>query len=51
LITDGKTSDSLHDVTLLGETLIIDIEQSAVKRGNARKIADQLDAQYSALLA
>lgn len=51
LITDGKTSDSLHDVALLGKTLIIDIEQSAVKRGNARKMADQLGAQYSALLA
>ncbi len=51
LITDGKTSDSLQGVQLLGETLIIDLEQSAVKRGNGRKIADQLGAQYSALWA
>lgn len=51
LITDGKTSDSLQGLVLLGETLIIDIEQSAVKRGNARKMADQLGAQYSTLWA
>ena len=46
LITDGKTSHSLEGLSLVGETLIIDIEQSDVKRGKAQQLANQLAADY-----
>ena len=46
LITDGKTSHSLQGLNLMGETLVIDIEQSAVKRGKAQQLAKQLAADY-----
>lgn len=46
LITDGKTTHSLQGLDLLGETVVIDIEQSEVKRGKAKQLAQQLDAVY-----
>ena len=46
LITDGKTSHSLQGLDLIGESLVIDIEQSDVKRGKAQQLADQLGADY-----
>jgi len=46
LITDGKTSHSLQGLDLVGETLVIDIEQSDVKRGKAQQLANQLGADY-----
>ncbi|MCP5163375.1 MAG: ATP-binding protein [Hahellaceae bacterium] len=49
LITDGRTAQPLHDVQLLGEVLVIDIENSAVKRGKARALATQLRAPYFSL--
>ena len=46
LLTDGKTSQSLSGLRLIGETVLIDIEQSAVKRGKCRQLAQILDARY-----
>lgn len=50
LITDGKTADDLRGLDLLGGTLIIDTEQSDIKRGNAQRLAEQLGADYSPLM-
>lgn len=46
IITDGRSSARLDDLTLPGELVWIDIEQSAVKRGRGAQLADQLNAQY-----
>lgn len=46
LITDGRTTQSFDDVQLQGSVMVIDIEQSAVKRGKAPYIADVLRADY-----
>jgi len=51
LITDGKTSDSLDGLALLGDVLVIDSEQSEVKRGQAKRLATQLNADYLPLMA
>ncbi|NRB38444.1 MAG: ATP-binding protein [Pseudomonadales bacterium] len=51
IITDGKTTQTVESASLLGEIAVIDIEQSAVKRGKAREIAKALDAEYYPLLA
>ncbi|BES71548.1 putative cobaltochelatase [Marinobacter nanhaiticus D15-8W] len=48
LITDGRTRQSVSDVPALGECMVIDAEQSAVKRGRADVIAKQLGAFYQA---
>ncbi len=50
IITDGKTTQSIDALNLLGEVAVVDIEQSAVKRGKARDIAQALDASYYPLL-
>ena len=46
LLTDGKTSQALSGLHLIGETMLIDIEQSVVKRGKSRELAKILNAQY-----
>ena len=51
LITDGKSSHSLKNLALLGEVIVIDIEQSSVKHGKARQFAEQLGADYRLLSA
>ncbi len=49
LITDGRTTQSFDDLQLLGDVMVIDTEQAAVKRGKAKQIADALGASYFAL--
>ena len=51
VITDGRTSAHLNDVALPGDTVLIDIEQSAVKRGRGAQLAAELNAQYLPLPA
>lgn len=46
LMTDGKTTQSFTDLPLLGNSVVIDIEQSPVKRGKGKIIAQQLHADY-----
>jgi len=46
LITDGKTTHSFQSENLLGDVVVIDIEQSGVKRGKGREIALALSADY-----
>lgn len=46
LITDGRTQQSMVDNVLPGECLVIDIEQSTVKRGRAKQLARELGADY-----
>lgn len=51
LVTDGRSSQSFKGLSLLGDVLVIDIEQSAVKRGRAHELSHTLDATYWALPA
>ncbi|MBL4606675.1 MAG: VWA domain-containing protein [Pseudomonadales bacterium] len=51
IITDGRVSDPEKCVSLKGEIKLIDVEQSTVKRGKGRRIADLLNAQYYPLYA
>ena len=51
LITDGKTSAALDQLAPIGRTLLIDIEDSRVKRGRGVDIARALDAVYYPLPA
>jgi len=46
LITDGRSSQDVNGITLIGDTLLIDIEDAAVKRGRGVDIARQLNGQY-----
>ncbi|WP_028302015.1 ATP-binding protein [Oceanospirillum beijerinckii] len=46
LLTDGRSTCSLQDLKLPGETVLIDTEQSVVKRGRGQEFAQQLGAQY-----
>lgn len=50
LLTDGrvneKTLNDIHGQTLSKETVLVDLEQSSVKRGRGQKIADVICAQY-----
>ncbi|GGX95635.1 hypothetical protein GCM10007160_24060 [Litchfieldella qijiaojingensis] len=46
LITDGRTRQSMAGLPSLGDCIVVDTEQSAVKRGRGRQIAEQLDALY-----
>lgn len=46
LITDGRTRESVDDLAPLGDCLLIDTEQSRVKRGQGVRIAQQLGARY-----
>jgi magnesium chelatase subunit D len=49
IITDGRTTQSVADLVLPGESLLIDIEASQVKRGRGQEIARSLNADYFAL--
>jgi len=49
LITDGRSKQQVKDITLPGECTVIDIENSSVKRGRAKVIAQELGASYLAL--
>lgn len=49
LITDGRTRQTLQDLHIPGECLVIDLEQSAVKRGRGPALAKELGADYWAL--
>ena len=51
IITDGRVSDLAQCAQLKGEVVVIDVEQSQVKRGRARHIANLLNAHYSPLFA
>ncbi len=46
LLTDGRSTCSLSDLSLPGESLLIDTEQAGVKRGRGTELAQQLGAQY-----
>jgi len=45
-VTDGRISQSVDDLDLLGDVGVIDIESSDVKRGKAEKIAVVLQGFY-----
>ena len=49
LITDGRTTQSFDDLSLLGDVAVIDIAESGVKRGKARQIAAAFQANYFSL--
>ncbi|HDZ45624.1 hypothetical protein LCGC14_0097390 [marine sediment metagenome] len=46
LITDGRTRETVDDLAPLEDCLVIDTEQSKVKRGQGARIAEQLGARY-----
>jgi len=46
LVTDGKSALALERLAPIGQTLLIDIEDSRVKRGRGVEIARALDAIY-----
>lgn len=46
LITDGRTRQSLSGLPSLGDCIVVDTEQAAVKRGQGARIARQLGALY-----
>lgn len=46
LITDGRTRETVDDLAPLESCLLIDTEQSRVKRGQGARIAQQLGARY-----
>ncbi|MCB5160853.1 ATP-binding protein [Marinomonas algarum] len=46
ILTDGRTQADVSDLMLLGQTVLIDTEQSQVKRGRGQEIAAHLGAQY-----
>lgn len=46
LITDGRTRETVDDLAPLTDCLLIDTEQSRVKRGQGARIAEQLGARY-----
>ena len=46
IITDGRTLQSFGGLRLLGKVLVIDIEQSAIRRGRAAELAHTLRATY-----
>ncbi|WP_355662108.1 AAA family ATPase [Halomonas salifodinae] len=49
LITDGRTRQSLAGLPSLGECVVVDTEEAAVKRGRGALIAAQLGARYHPL--
>jgi magnesium chelatase subunit D len=46
IITDGKTKQCFDGLNLLGKTTVIDVEQSQVRRGRSKALADILSADY-----
>ena len=49
LLTDGRTTQNIDDLNLIGHCTLIDTEQSAIKRGRAQEIAQALGANYLTL--
>jgi magnesium chelatase subunit D len=49
LITDGRTRETLTGLPPLGDCIVVDTEQSAVRRGQGARIAQQLGALYRPL--
>ncbi|GHB09145.1 hypothetical protein GCM10007159_34100 [Modicisalibacter luteus] len=49
LITDGRTRQPLTGLPSLGDCVVVDTEQSAIKRGRGRQLAEQLGACYRPL--
>ena len=45
ILTDGKTTQSLNNLHLLGEVTVIDCEQQTIKRGKCAELAQQLQAR------
>ena len=46
LLTDGRTTQTVADVSLLSHSVVIDLEQSPIKRGRCQVIAQTLGADY-----
>ncbi len=46
LLTDGRTAALVADIRLPGESVLIDTESSAVKRGRGKQLACELGAVY-----
>jgi magnesium chelatase subunit D len=49
ILTDGRTTQSLNGLQLIGQCTLIDTEQSPIKRGRAVAIAESLGAKYLSL--
>lgn len=49
ILTDGRTQADVSDLELLGQTVLIDIENAAIKRGRGQDIAQHLGAHYISL--
>jgi magnesium chelatase subunit D len=49
LITDGRSKAQVSDINLNVPTVLIDTENSTIKRGRGMQIAQQLNAQYFSL--
>lgn len=49
VLTDGRSRAELDGLALPGETVWIDTEASAIKRGRGRQLAQQLGANYLSL--
>ena len=49
IITDGRVQQDLSGLKLHGESVLVDTEQSQVKRGRGQHIAHSLKAQYLTL--
>lgn len=46
VMTDGRTRDSLSQLPLLAACVVIDTEQSRIRRGRCRELAQRLQARY-----
>jgi len=51
VITDGRISTEIKNQPIRGDVVIVDVEQSQVKRGKGRQIAEKLNAEYYPLFA
>jgi len=49
ILTDGRTQADVSDLKLLGHTVLIDIENTPIKRGRGQEIAQHLGAHYISL--
>lgn len=50
ILTDGRSNAQLRGIELPGQTVWIDTEDVAVKRGRGRQFASQLGAEYISLM-
>ncbi|SGY93312.1 ATP-binding protein [Moritella viscosa] len=51
VLTDGRINQDVDDLKLAGHTLLIDTEDSTIKRGRGSEISQQLDCEYLVLPA